>query len=326
MENKKIYKYTCKYCGKEFSSHSARSVYCSEQCKKNDNSHKLFPDGTDYVECKICGFRSNQIYRHIETCHKISIEDYCSTYNIKYENLFSNSSHDKMSNGQKKVIAEGRGHTFTSENNPSKSKECKDGRNSIWSMNFKGYDGLTDAEKKLKIKQLSENSRKTMNDNSNNPKRLDYYTSRGFTEKEARTILKESQRTFSLGKCILKYGIQKGTDIFNRRQERWQNTLNSKPPEEIERICKAKMGNGFGWSKKSQLLFKEIYKNIMNEYKEIYFATIKSDVGNDEFMVLNPAAHTHYFLDFYVKDNNKVIEFDGDYWHGEKEEINNVIK
>ena len=25
-----------------------------------------------------------------------------------------------------------------------------------------------------------------------------------------------------------------------------------------------------------------------------------------------------YFLDFYIKDNNKIIEFDGDYWHSEK--------
>jgi len=26
----------------------------------------------------------------------------------------------------------------------------------------------------------------------------------------------------------------------------------------------------------------------------------------------------HYFLDFYILDNNKIIEFDGEYWHSEK--------
>ena len=35
-------------------------------------------------------------------------------------------------------------------------------------------------------------------------------------------------------------------------------------------------------------------------------------------MVYDPATSSQFFLDFYVKDNNKVIEFDGDYWHGEK--------
>lgn len=35
-------------------------------------------------------------------------------------------------------------------------------------------------------------------------------------------------------------------------------------------------------------------------------------------MVYNKHTKTTYFLDFYIEDNNKVIEFDGDYWHGEK--------
>ena len=35
-------------------------------------------------------------------------------------------------------------------------------------------------------------------------------------------------------------------------------------------------------------------------------------------MVHSSITGRNYFLDFYVKDNNKVIEFDGDYWHGER--------
>lgn len=35
-------------------------------------------------------------------------------------------------------------------------------------------------------------------------------------------------------------------------------------------------------------------------------------------MVYDEQTRSTYFLDFYVEDNNKVIEFDGDYWHGEK--------
>lgn len=35
-------------------------------------------------------------------------------------------------------------------------------------------------------------------------------------------------------------------------------------------------------------------------------------------MVHDTKTGKNYFLDFYVKDNNVAIEFDGDYWHSEK--------
>ena len=73
-------------------------------------------------------------------------------------------------------------------------------------------------------------------------------------EEEARKILAERQCTFSLQTCIDKYGKEEGTKIFNERQEKWQNTLSSKPFEELERIKKAKMLNGRGYSKISQKL------------------------------------------------------------------------
>lgn len=40
----------------------------------------------------------------------------------------------------------------------------------------------------------------------------------------------------------------------------------------------------------------------------------------NEFIVYGKIGNklVHYLLDFYIQDNNKVIEFDGDYWHGEK--------
>lgn len=85
-------------------------------------------------------------------------------------------------------------------------------------------------------------------ENHNNPLTIDYYTSRGFTEKEAKAKLKERQSTFSLEKCIERYGEEKGRKVFEARQEKWQNTLNSKPLEEIERINKAKMCDGRGYS------------------------------------------------------------------------------
>lgn len=52
----------------------------------------------------------------------------------------------------------------------------------------------------------------------------------------------------------------------------------------------------------------------------IFYATKndnnKNSNENFEYEVILEDGIHRYFLDFYVKDNNKVIEFDGDYWHG----------
>ena len=54
----------------------------------------------------------------------------------------------------------------------------------------------------------------------------------------------------------------------------------------------------------------------------IFYATKndnnKNSNENFEYEVILEDGIHRYFLDFYIKDNNKIIEFDGDYWHGEK--------
>ena len=54
-------------------------------------------------------------------------------------------------------------------------------------------------------------------------------------------------------------------------------------------------------------------------FKEVFYATNNPEKKeNNEYMVFDKNTREKFFLDFYIKDNNKVIEFDGDYWHGEK--------
>lgn len=60
------------------------------------------------------------------------------------------------------------------------------------------------------------------------------------TEEEAKIALKESQTTFSLKKCIEKYGEIEGTKRWEERQDKWQNTLNSKSEEEKIKINMSK--------------------------------------------------------------------------------------
>lgn len=190
---------------------------------------------------------------------------------------------------------------------------------SPFSKKHKRYQHLPEEEKKAAVSKFATSVKKEI-PLENSPLHIEYYLKQGMTEEEARVALSERQSTFSLEKCIKKYGEEEGKKRWQKRQEKWQKTLNSKSPDEIERINRAKMSfNGF--SPISQELFWKIYDLIKNDYQKVYFATLnpktkeKDNSGtSNEFMVFDPLGG-HYFLDFYIPGINKVIEFDGWYWH-----------
>lgn len=189
-----------------------------------------------------------------------------------------------------------------------------DNRLSPFSKNFVGYDGMSDDEKKNAI-----HSKLGLKREDKIPTQFKYWIKRGLTEQEAKEKVKEIQKRFTLEKCIEKYGDEEGTKIWKARQEKWQSTLKSKPMEEQERINRAKMGNGRGYSVSSQRFFWKIYNVIKNEFSDIRFATLSKDKTermdeNNEWFVASPTGK-FYFLDFYIKDKNLVVEYDGDYWH-----------
>ena len=308
----------CANCGKEFETNTKRKRFCSVTCKYISWSKEDFPDGSDFVVCKECGVRARQLLQHVEKVHHMTVEDYCVKHNCTRYDLSCEALHKQMSTNISKACHEGRCGWQKGKENPSHSEECRNGRRSPWSMNYKGYDGLNNTEKKQKISQFAKNVADAREANGNNSLTVEYYVNKGFSIDEAKKKLKERQSTLSLEKCISQYGEDEGRKIFAERQEKWQSTLKSKPIEEIERINKAKMLNGKGYSKISQQLFNEIMLVIGNEYINVYYATNNPNLDFNEYMVHDNNTQCNFFLDFYVKDNNKVIEFDGDYWHGEK--------
>ena len=317
-------KKTCPKCHTIFEDHT-KSVFCCEECRIIGKSIQKHPNGTDYVECKICGCRASDLHKHITKYHKMSINDYCKRFSIEEIELQSNSLRKHNSDMQKKAYAEGRLQGWgTGDNNPSRRKEVKEGRKSIFSKNCEKYDGMSDSEKDKVIQALLKDVSQKKKENNNNPLTIEYYIKRGATEKEAKALLKKRQKTFSLDQCIEKLGEEVGRKRFQERQERWRHTLDSLPSEEKERINKAKASSTkfvCAYSKISQQLFNEIFEIIKNDYSNIFYATYGNqenpDINAEYEVVLEDGIH-RFFLDFYVKDNNKVIEFDGDYWHGEK--------
>lgn len=69
-----------------------------------------------------------------------------------------------------------------------------------------------------------------------NPKHVDYWINKGYSIEESKDIISRSQVTFSLEICIEKYGDEEGYRIWKERQDKWQETLNSKSEEELIEI------------------------------------------------------------------------------------------
>lgn len=179
------------------------------------------------------------------------------------------------------------------------------------SMNFYKTQHLSQHERR---KLIRENG--YCRDNPNfktfkNPMTVKYYLDLGYSQIQATQLLKQRQTTFSLEKCILKYGEQKGLEIFRKRQEKWLNSLNT--PENKEKI-KAGQIKGYinakikNWSIISQQLFNQIMQSIQLTDFTVFYHDL-----NEQYKVIT--AKSFRFLDFYIKQLNLAIQFDGTYWH-----------
>lgn len=160
-----------------------------------------------------------------------------------------------------------------------------DGSMSPWSKDFVNYKDMSEEEKKKAIRKAIKCETKTYNT------RLSYYLDKGFTEKEAKEKQKTRQQTFNLEKCIAKYGEEKGYEVWKKRQEIWQHTLQSKPIEELIEINRKKASAGIGNREETEFLM-----NVLpdKKYHNVYIRKIA--IGDLVY-------------------ENKIIEFYGDYWH-----------
>lgn len=157
-----------------------------------------------YIICKECGNKFKELNSHLRHKHKMTCDEYKSKWNVKYTKC-------------EDVI-----DRFRGENNPWSNHN---GKYSPFSKN--GINYSQDAIEKA-IKNRSYQCR------------LDYWINKGYDEDEAKKKLSDRQQTFTLEKCIKRHGEEKGYKIWKERQEKWQNTLESKSIEEKREINKKK--------------------------------------------------------------------------------------
>jgi hypothetical protein len=128
---------------------------------------------------------------------------------------------------------------------------------------------------------------------------LQYWLNKGYSEEEAVIKRKEKQTTFSLEKCIEKYGEVEGKKRFTERQSKWNKSLSTGGNLKI------------GYSKISQELFYELLKNYnIKDREKVYFGS-----HNKEYK-LEKEDGGIWLYDFTDLKNKKIIEFNGDMYHG----------
>jgi ribosomal protein S16 len=160
--------------------------------------------------------------------------------------------------------------------------------------------GFSETEAKNIIsKNQSESAKKVDFKKRIIPSNIEYWVNKGYSINDAKQNVSEHQSTFSLEKCIIKYGEEEGKKRFTERQNKWLNSL----------LTNGNMVTGF--SKISQDLFYKILETYdISDRNKVYFAT-----HNKEFKIDKKEGGV-WLYDFTDIKNKRIIEFHGDMFHG----------
>lgn len=130
---------------------------------------------------------------------------------------------------------------------------------------------------------------------------VDFWIRKGYSNDEAKEELRKRQSTFNINICIEKHGELKGKVIWQERQNKWISSL----------YKNGKLKSGF--SKISQDLFDEIIKYYSN-IEELNYVMYANKGG--EFVINSDNKYGFFRYDFTDTIKNKMIEYNGDMFHG----------
>lgn len=158
---------------------------------------------------------------------------------------------------------------------------------------------------KIDREELFKKAAKTRTNNKNDVTSIDYWLKQTDGDiEEAQKLLSNRQATFTLEKCIKKHGLEKGTEIWNARQEKWLNSYKKT-----------------NFSKISQELFWFVFDQL-DDKTDVYFAQLDKNKQKDETGINHEITLKLETIsvkpDFINTKTKHIIEFDGTYWHGRK--------
>ena len=133
-----------------------------------------------------------------------------------------------------------------------------------------------------------------------NNNQIGYWLKKGYDIEESKKIISERQKTFTLEKCINKYGEEEGLKVWNDRQKKWS--------EKIEK--KYKNGEFIKFRKNMTSVPENEIFDIITEKLNI---REKCYYGKNQFYRTFKELGRTFSYDFV--HGKKIIEFNGDYWH-----------
>lgn len=296
------YECVCMNCGNHFHATNQTAKFCSDECKKKkykkssveEKSKFLIENGienVDYVIDRWNGLACKRIYGGwMKTMHpgkttadyKKEFPDALICCAKDKENTSKNSGQFMKTPEYRKKYSE----MFKGENNPnhsSKTTEQQRKERSPFSKEFYKSRGRNEEEVHDFVKTaLKDRLTETQ---------LEYWIAKGYNEETAKEMLSERQRTFTLEKCITKYGYEEGLKRWKERQKKWSVSFAKSVKSGYSGI---------------ELSFIENILNTVNnkEFEENHY----SQISKKHQLCLDS-----YRYDFCY--NNKIIEFNGDYWH-----------
>jgi len=265
-------------------------------CKTND-CNKLFKY-ENYLPKDVWEHKKNELSTSIKKSNML-----CINYWLN-KGLTENESKNKISEIQSKrgKLVKGKNTKITKEylkNKGYSEEEIKETCLTPSQIKFWLNKGLTEDESKNKISELQKNaSKKVDHTKFFKPNQVNYWLNKGCSEDEAKEKVSERQKTFSLEKCIKKYGEEEGKKIFTERQNNWQKSLNENG--DLKK----------GFSKISQNLF----NILLTYYDEKDKNKIMFAIHNGEFSLKKEDGGI-WLYDFTDHTNKKIIEYNGDNYH-----------
>lgn len=271
-------------CQATFKPKRKNSIHCSKQCRN---------DYLIYLKME----RNNNQYKE-----KIANIDYvtCEICGLKAKQLsFHINIHHKITQTEykKKFNAP----TLCQNSRDSLSLKIKGKNNPGYQHNgkFSVYSNkFIHKTETSKINAINKMKMTKQNNLQNENTHVEYYLNQGFIQEEAIIKRNERQRTFALEKCISRWGEIEGTKKWNERQERWQRTLNAKSDEEKAEINRKKIWKGGKTSKTEKELYTTLHETFQELKGSVYIKNQNHYIVCDMVLI------------------NKIIEYQGDYWHG----------
>jgi hypothetical protein len=317
MQNKIVTQ--CQLCGEKYGlPNLGRHLNAKHKDLSLKDYYLKFIDTSHDGICKFCGvnqatflgltrgFRSNC---PDPVCHKKSISPFSKEYKMKVDGLSEEEFEEWLV--QKKDSSSKK--TFESFARARQEDPDFDKKNSRYCKEFWMRKGHSEEESiQLAYDETAKNRNKLKNIKKEDPDyqkgkswvSYKYWMKKGMSEDEAKKHVGKLQATFSLEKCIEKYGEEEGRNVWKKRQEKWM-----------------KSNKKTNYSKASQDLFWKIVERQPSLLSSSKFATNnqgqKDESGSNHEatlqlsdMIIKP--------DFLIEDSKKIIEFDGHYWHSDE--------